>query len=145
MPTKQLHWHQTCPEKVPSCILMISVAPDGHVSLQLAAALAVMPAPNMRAVPAARLTKIRRVGINKWGRSDEECGLFIGSRCRAIGEARRQGVYFYPTFCTLSLPPPQGKEKRCKKINSQKCIPPDLITNRFKDIAEAIGPLGKRC
>lgn len=76
------------------------------MSLQLAAALAVMPAPNMRAVPAPRLTKIRRVGINKWDRSDEECGLFIGSRCRAIGEARRQGVYVYPTFCTLPHPAP---------------------------------------
>jgi|LakMenE01Jun11ns_1017448.scaffolds.fasta_scaffold9886378_3 hypothetical protein len=111
-----------------------------------AAALArLIPAPKIKAVPAARLTKIRRVGINKGDWSDEECGLFIGPRCRAIGEARRQGVYFSPLFALYLTRPPQGKEKRCKKINSQNRVPPDLISHRFNDIGEAICPTGKNC
>jgi hypothetical protein len=50
----------------------------------------------------------------------------------------------FPHFLHFT-PPPKVKKKDAKKINSQKCIPPDLITNRFKDIGEAIGATGQRC
>ena len=109
-----------------------------------AAALArLIPAPKNKAVPAPRLTKIRRVGINKWDRSDEECGLFIGSRCRAIGEARRQGVYFYPTFCTLSLPPPKVKKKDAKKSTPKSASLPTSSPTALKTSPKRSDPWGK--
>ena len=61
-----------------------------------------------------------------------------------LGRCGGRVCIFLPHF-VLYLSPPKVKKKDSKKINSQKCIPPDLITNRFKDIAEAIGHLGKRC
>ena len=61
-----------------------------------------------------------------------------------LGRRGSRECVFLPQF-VLYLPPPKVKKKDAKKINSQKCIPPDLITNRFKDIAEAIAPLAKRC
>ena len=64
------------------------------------------------------------------------------------GGAAAGSVFFSNSLYFTSPPPPRPpkvKKKDAKKINFQKCIPPDLITNRFKDIAEAIGHLGKRC
>ena len=61
------------------------------------------------------------------------------------GGAAAGSVFLSHVLHSTSPRPPKVKKKDAKKINFQKCIPPDLITNRFKDIAEAIGHLGKRC